>query len=140
AAAGGAGAADRLIVAALVVLCVAGPASGARLKDIAAIEGVRENQLTGYGIVAGLSGTGDTQQAIFTVQSVLNMLRRKGLTLNVNPRQLQIKNVAAVGVTAVLPAFTRQGTRIDAQLSSLGDAKSLQGGTLLLTPLFGADG
>jgi flagellar P-ring protein precursor FlgI len=110
------------------------------VKDIASISGVRANQLWGYGIVAGLTGTGDSQQAIFTVQSVLNMLRRKGLTLNVNPRQLQIKNVAAVGVTAMLPPFARQGTRIDAQLSSLGDAKSLQGGTLLLTPLFGADG
>jgi flagellar P-ring protein FlgI len=130
----------RVIVGALAVLCAAGPVRGARLKDIAAIEGVRDNQLTGYGIIAGLNGTGDTQQAIFTVQSVLNMLRRNGLTLNVNPRQLQIKNVAAVGVTAVLPPFARQGSRIDVQISSLGDAKSLQGGTLLLTPLFGADG
>jgi flagellar P-ring protein precursor FlgI len=123
-----------------VVLCLAAPASGARLKDIAAIEGVRQNQLWGYGVIAGLNGSGDSQQAIFTVQSVLNMLRRRGLTLNVNPRQLQIKNVAAVGVTALLPPFARQGSRIDVQLSSLGDAKSLQGGTLMLTPLFGADG
>jgi flagellar P-ring protein precursor FlgI len=119
---------------------VASSAGAVRLKDIASIEGVRDNQLTGYGIVAGLNGSGDSQQAIFTVQSVLNMLRRRGLTLNINPRQLQIKNVAAVSVSAQLPAFTRQGTHIDAQASSLGDAKSLQGGTLLLTPLFGADG
>jgi flagellar P-ring protein precursor FlgI len=110
------------------------------LKDIATIEGVRSNQLWGYGIIAGLNGTGDSQQALFTVQSVLNMLKRQGLTLNVNPRQLQIKNVAAVGVSATLPAFARQGTRIDVQVSSLGDAKSLQGGTLLLTPLFAPDG
>jgi flagellar P-ring protein precursor FlgI len=101
---------------------------------------VRSNQVWGYGIVAGLNGTGDSQQAIFTVQSILNMLRRKGLTLNINPRQLQIKNVAAVAVTAMLPPFARQGSRIDVQASSLGDAKSLQGGTLLLTPLAGPDG
>ncbi len=112
----------------------------ARLKDIASIEGVRANQLTGYGLIAGLAGSGDSQQAIFTVQSVLNMLKRRGITLNVNPRQLQIKNVAAVSITAALPPFARQGARIDAQVSSLGDAKSLQGGTLLLSPLFGADG
>jgi len=127
------------IAAALLALTGTG-AFGARLKDIAAIEGVRPNQLSGYGIIAGLNGSGDTQQAIFTVQSVLNMLHRQGLTLNVNPRQLQIKNVAAVSVTAMLPPFARQGSRIDIEVSSLGDAKSLQGGTLLLTPLVGADG
>ena len=121
-------------------LSLASSAAAVRLKDIASIEGVRDNQLTGYGIVAGLNGSGDSQQAIFTVQSVLNMLRRRGLTLNINPRQLQIKNVAAVTVTATLPAFTRQGLHLDVQASSLGDAKSLQGGTLLQTPLFGADG
>jgi flagellar P-ring protein precursor FlgI len=130
-----------LVVSALVAsLGFASSAGAVRLKDIASIDGVRDNQLTGYGIVAGLNGSGDSQQAIFTVQSVLNMLRRKGLTLNINPRQLQIKNVAAVTVTASLPAFTRQGTHLDVQASSLGDAKSLQGGTLLQTPLFGADG
>jgi flagellar P-ring protein precursor FlgI len=129
-----------LVVACVVVLLLGGSAGAARLKDIAAIEGVRPNQLSGYGIVAGLNGTGDSQQAIFTVQSVLNMLRRRGLTLNINPRQLQIKNVAAVTVTATLPPFARQGSQVDAQISSLGDAKSLQGGTLLQAPLFGADG
>jgi flagellar P-ring protein precursor FlgI len=118
----------------------AAPAWGARIKDIAAIAGVRGNQLSGYGIVAGLNGTGDSQQSIFTVQGILNMLRRRGLTLNVNPRQLQVKNVASVSLTATLPPFARQGNRIDVQLSSLGDAKSLQGGTLLMTPLIGADG
>jgi flagellar P-ring protein precursor FlgI len=123
-----------------LVLVVAAPAGAARLKDIASIEGVRGNQLSGYGLVAGLNGTGDSQQALFTVQSVLNMLRRRGITLNINPRQLQIKNVAAVGVTAILPPFARQGAKLDVTLSSLGDAKNLQGGTLLQTPLFGADG
>src|SRR5207244_10931876 len=123
-----------------LAVLTATPAAAARLKDIASLEGVRSNQLSGYGLVAGLNGTGDSQQAIFTVQSVLNMLRRRGLPLNVNPRQLQIKNVAAVSITAALPPFARQGNRIDAQVSSLGDAKSLQGGTLLTTPLFGPDG
>ena len=133
----------RLLVSWVLLTSVFGlamPAGAARLKDIAAIEGVRANQLSGYGLVAGLNGTGDSQQALFTVQSVLNMLRRRGITLNINPRQLQIKNVAAVSVTALLPPFARQGSRLDVQLSSLGDAKNLQGGTLLQTPLFGADG
>lgn len=124
----------------VLLVALAAPAGGARIKDIAIIEGVRENQLSGYGLVAGLNGTGDSQQAIFTVQSVLNMLRRLGLTLNVNPRQLQLKNVAAVSLTAALPPFARQGSRIDVLVSSLGDAKNLQGGTLLQSPLFAADG
>jgi flagellar P-ring protein FlgI len=126
------------LVAALVLL--AAPALAARLKDIATVDGVRANQLSGYGLVVGLNGTGDSQQALFTPQTVLNLLRRKGITLNVNPRQLQVKNVAAVMVTAELPPFARQGTRIPAQVSSLGDAKSLQGGTLVQTPLFAGDG
>jgi flagellar P-ring protein precursor FlgI len=130
----------RPLLVALLLAAFSAPATAARLKDIAAIEGVRENQLSGYGLVAGLNGTGDSQQSIFTVQSVLNMLRRQGLTLNVNPRQLQLKNVAAVSLTAVLPPFARQGSRIDVQVASLGDAKNLQGGTLLQTPLFGNDG
>jgi len=124
----------------LVLVLLATPAAAVRVKDIATIEGVRENQLTGYGLVMGLNGTGDSQQSLFTVQSVLNMLRRQGVTLNVNPRQLQVKNVASVTVTATLPPFARQGSRIDVQVSSLGDAKSLQGGTLFLTPLFAPDG
>jgi len=127
-------------LALLGVLLSLGVARAARLKDIAAIEGVRANQLWGYGLVVGLNGTGDSQQALFTPQSVLNLLRSRGITLDVTPKQLQVKNAAAVMVTAMLPPFARQGTRIDAQVSSLGDAKSLQGGTLLLTPLFGADG
>ena len=130
----------RLLLSAVLVLILAAPVGAARIKDIASVSGVRGNQLSGYGIVAGLNGTGDSQQSIFTVQAILNMLRRRGLTLNVNPRQLQVKNVASVSLTATLPAFARQGNRIDVQLSSLGDAKSLQGGTLLMTPLVGADG
>jgi len=128
-----------LVVAGLL-LAAGVPARAARLKDIAAIEGMRANQLWGYGLVVGLNGTGDSQQALFTPQSVLNLLRSKGITLDVNPKQLQVTNVAAVMVTAMLPPFARQGTSIDAQVSSMGDADSLQGGTLLLTPLFGADG
>jgi flagellar P-ring protein precursor FlgI len=129
----------RRLTAALL-FAVVGPAAGARLKDIASIEGVRSNHLHGFGIVAGLTGTGDSQQALFTVQGVMNMLRRDGINLNINPRQLQIKNVASVTLTTELPAFARQGNKIDVIASSLGDAKSLQGGTLLASPLFGADG
>ena len=122
----------------LLLLLLAPPAAAVRLKDIATIEGVRGNQLSGYGLVMGLDGSGDSQQSLFTVQSVLNLLRRQGVTLNINPRQLQVKNVASVTVSATLPPFARQGSRIDVQVSSLGDAKSLQGGMLYLTPLFGA--
>jgi flagellar P-ring protein precursor FlgI len=114
-------------------------AEAARLKDIAFIEGVRSNQLWGYGVVVGLNGTGDSQQALFTAQSILNMLRRRGLTLSINARQLQLKNVAAVIVTADLPPFALSGNRLDVVVSSLGDADNLQGGTLLQTPLFGGD-
>ena len=123
-----------------IVVLVVPSARAARIKDIAAVEGMRANQLQGYGLVVGLNNTGDSQQALFTPQTVLNFLRRRGLTLDVNPRQLQVKNVAAVLVTATLPPFARQGTHIPAQVSSMGDAKSLQGGTLIGTPLFAGDG
>jgi flagellar P-ring protein precursor FlgI len=127
--------------AVLAVLWVAAPASvdAARIKDIANVEGVRGNQLTGYGVVVGLDGTGDGQQSVFTVQSILNMLRRRGVQISVDPRQVRVKNAAAVMVTATLPPFTRSGNRVDVQISSIGDAKSLRGGTLVMTPLFGAD-
>ncbi len=115
------------------------PAAAARIKDIASVEGVRGNQLTGYGIVVGLDGTGDGQQSIFTVQSILSMLRRRGVQVTIDPRQVRVKNAAAVAVTATLPPFARSGNRVDVQLSSIGDAKSLRGGTLVMTPLFGAD-
>ena len=134
----------RLGIAALLVtfaaILGAAPVSyGARIKDIASVEGVRGNQLTGYGVVVGLEGTGDGQQALFTVQSILNMLRRRGVQISVDPRQIRVKNAAAVVVTATLPPFARSGNRVDVQLSSIGDAKSLRGGTLAMTPLFGAD-
>jgi len=110
-----------------------------RLKDLASIEGVRENQLVGYGLVVGLNGTGDTlNNAPFTRQSLTAMLERLGV--NTRGTTLRTANVAAVMVTANLPAFASQGTRMDVTVSALGDAKSLQGGTLLVTPLLGADG
>jgi len=107
-----------------------------RLKDIAYVEGMRENQLVGYGLVVGLNGTGDKGNA--TLQSISNMLLRMGLT--VNPRDIKAKNAAAVIVTATLPPFPRNGNRIDAIVSALADAKNLEGGTLLMTPLRGPDG
>jgi flagellar P-ring protein FlgI len=110
-----------------------------RIKDLANIEGVRQNQLIGYGLVVGLNGTGDTLNNIpFTKQSLQAMLERLGV--NVRGAQLRTGNVAAVMVTANLPPFGTQGTRMDVTVSALGDAKSLQGGTLLVTPLLGADG
>jgi len=133
----------RLLLMATAVLLfgalLAQPAAAARIKDIASVEGVRGNQLSGYGVVVGLDGTGDGQQSIFTVQSILSMLRRRGVTVTIDPRQVRVKNAAAVVVTATLPPFSRSGNRVDVQLSSMGDAKSLQGGTLIMTPLFGGD-
>lgn len=111
-----------------------------RIKDLADVQGVRGNQLFGYGLVVGLEGTGDGQLSLFTVQSTMNMLRKLGTTLNISPQQLQLKNVAAVMVTADLPAFARKGAKIDVTVSSIGDAKSLQGGVLLQTPLLAANG
>jgi flagellar P-ring protein precursor FlgI len=110
----------------------------AHLKDIARLQGVRGNQLLGYGVVVGLDGTGDKDQTRFTQQSLSNLLARQGIT--VNPLQIKVKNVAAVMVTAELPAFAKPGTRIDVTVSSTGDAKSLAGGTLLMTPIQGPDG
>jgi len=111
-----------------------------RVKDLASVAGVRTNQLVGYGLVVGLDGTGDqTTQAPFTVQSIVNMLAKFGVTIpaNVNP---QLKNVAAVTVTAELPAFSKTGQTIDVTVASIGNASSLRGGALLMTPLRGADG
>jgi flagellar P-ring protein precursor FlgI len=108
-----------------------------RLKDITKIQGVRDNQLTGFGLVVGLNGTGDGQGASFTVQAVVNMLSRFGVTVPAN--RVRLKNVAAVIVTAMLPPFAKPGDRIDVVASTLGDASNLQGGTLLQTPLQGAD-
>ncbi len=112
-----------------------------RIKDIADVEGIRENQLVGYGLVVGLNGTGDKlDNAVFTRQSLIGMLERLGVNTRDQETKLQTKNVAAVMVTASLPAFARGGSRIDVGVSALGDAKDLTGGTLLVTPLLGADG
>jgi flagellar P-ring protein precursor FlgI len=129
-----------LIFAIALTLALAIPAGAtSRIKDIADFEGVRENQLVGYGLVVGLNGTGDTlNNAPFTRQSLRAMLERLGV--NTPSAELRTANVAAVMVTANLPAFATQGTRIDITVSALGDADSLQGGTLLVTPLLGADG
>jgi flagellar P-ring protein FlgI len=109
-----------------------------RIKDISSFQGVRDNQLIGYGLVVGLNGTGDKSQSVFTVKSIASLLMRLGV--EVDPTRISPKNVAAVMITANLPPFVKTGSRIDIVLSSLGDASSLQGGTLLLTPLQGADG
>lgn len=121
-----------------IFLCLSSTALAARLKDIADIEGVRGNQLYGYGIVVGLNGTGDGKGADFTSKSLANMIEKLGI--RVSPEELKVKNVASVLVTSTLPPFARPGLKIDVTLSSLGDAKSLQGGTLIMTPLRGADG
>jgi flagellar P-ring protein precursor FlgI len=130
----------RLPLAVLALCLIAAPASAqTRIKDIAEFEGVRENQLVGYGLVVGLNGTGDKlDSAVFTRESLIGMLERLGV--NARDSNLDTKNVAAVMVTASLPPFSHQGTRIDVQISALGNAKSLQGGTLLVTPMLGADG
>lgn len=128
------------LLAAACVLLSSGAAHAERVKDIATLSGVRPNQLVGYGLVVGLDGTGDqTSQAPFTVQSIRNMLAKFGVTIpaDVNP---QLKNVAAVTVTAELPAFTKSGQAIDITVASMGNAQSLRGGALLMTPLRGVDG
>jgi flagellar P-ring protein precursor FlgI len=129
----------RLLTAlAIIIATLPGGASAARLKDIADVEGVRGNQLVGYGVVIGLNGTGDGKSVEFTTKSLSNMLEKMGI--RVDAEDIKVKNVASVLVTATLPPFVRPGSKIDVTLSSLGDAKSLQGGTLLFTPLKGADG
>ncbi len=124
----------------LVSLVVALPSRAERLKDLASIQGVRDNPLIGYGLMVGLDGSGDqTMQTPFTTQSLNNMLGQLGVTVPAGTN-MQLKNVAAVMVTATLPPFARPGQNIDITVSSLGNAKSLRGGTLLMTPLKGADG
>src|SRR6516162_2072284 len=128
-----------VVAAAGILASVAPGAATSRIKDLANFEGVRENQLIGYGLVVGLNGTGDTLQNIpFTRQSIQAMLERMGV--NIRGAQIRTGNVAAVMVTGNLPPFATQGTRMDVTVSALGDAKNLQGGTLLVTPLLGADG
>jgi flagellar P-ring protein precursor FlgI len=108
-----------------------------RIKDVAAFQGVRENQLVGYGLVVGLNGTGDRRQTFFSTQTLTNMLERSGLS--VSPALIRVKNIAAVMVTAALPPFARKGSRIDVTVSSIGDAESIQGGVLIMTPLRAAN-
>lgn len=133
-----------LIVSATAMLLTASPvfaASESRIKDIVNVEGVRDNLLVGYGIVVGLNGTGDSlQSAPFTQQSLIGMLERLGINTRDEINNLKTANVAAVMVTATLPPFSRQGSRIDVTVSALGDSDSLRGGTLLVTPMLGADG
>ncbi|EDZ98133.1 flagellar P-ring protein [Burkholderia sp. H160] len=146
-----AGRALMFVALACAALPAATPAHAERLKDLAQIQGVRDNPLIGYGLVVGLDGTGDqTTQTPFTTQTLANMLANLGISINNQAAgssssqsslsNIQLKNVAAVMVTAVLPPFARPGEAIDITVSSLGNAKSLRGGTLLLTPLKGADG
>ena len=124
---------------AALMLCATAASATSRIKDLANIEGVRQNQLIGYGLVVGLNGSGDTLNNIpFTKQSLQAMLERMGV--NIRGATIRTGNVAAVMVTGNLPAFGTQGTRMDVTVSALGDAKNLQGGTLLVTPLLGADG
>ena len=141
----------QIVAAAARALCAALPAAwlaatlarpvaaDSRIKDITDFEGVRDNPLVGYGLVVGLNGTGDSlRNSAFTAESLQAMLERLGVSTR--GQDLKTKNVAAVMVTATLPPFARQGSRLDVSVSALGDAKSLEGGTLLVTPLYGADG
>jgi flagellar P-ring protein precursor FlgI len=123
-------------MAAIAIALKPGPVT--RIKELASVEGVRDNQLIGYGIVVGLAGTGDRQQTVFSAQTLANMLERMGVS--VNATALVVKNVAVVMVTATLPPFAQPGTSIDVTAGSVGDAANLQGGLLLLTPLKGPDG
>jgi len=124
----------------VILILLIGHAHAVRIKDIADIEGVRQNQLIGYGMVVGLDGTGDDgKNAVFTIQSLASMLEKMGVTVNSKNIE-KVENIAAVMVTADLPPFAKAGSRIDVLVSSIGDAESLQGGTLLLTPLKALDG
>lgn len=127
-----------LALLALLALLAPGAARAARIKDLADVVGVRENALYGYGLVVGLAGTGDTERILFTQQSIAGMLGRLGI--RIDPREVRARNVAAVMVTAKLPPFARPGTRIDIAVSSMGNARSIAGGVLLVTPLAGGDG
>jgi flagellar P-ring protein precursor FlgI len=120
------------------------PGQLARVKDVATIEGIRDNQLVGYGLVVGLRGTGDSSQTVFPAQTLISALERMGITIpqtgSNSASNMQVKNMAAVFVVATLPPFSRPGYRVDITASSAGDARSLEGGILLMTPLFGPDG
>src|SRR5579871_5005154 len=127
------------IICGILLALAWAPARGAtRIKDLVSIEGVRDNQLVGYGLVVGLNGTGDSQQTVFSAQSLTNLLARMGVV--VSPTMIMVRNTAAVFVTADLPAFAQPGTRIDVSVGAIGDSKNLQGGILVMTALKGADG
>lgn len=125
-------------LAAALLLCSARPVQAVRIKDIATISGVRDNQLIGYGLVVGLAGTGDKKDSVFTTASMANMMDRMGV--GVDSAKLKVKNVASVMVTARMPVSAKPGSRLDVTISSVGDATSLLGGVLLQTPLKGVDG
>ena len=126
------------MIAAAALPSAALQAAPVRVKDLVDVQGVRENALFGYGLVVGLAGTGDSERVFFTSQSISGMLGRLGI--RIDPKEVRVRNVAAVMVTTRLPAFARQGTRLDVNVSSMGDARSLAGGVLLVTPLTGPDG
>lgn len=134
------------IVPAVLLAAQCGGADGevhkVLIRDVASVEGVRDNSLVGYGLVTGLKGTGDKQQTYFTVQTLASILARMGVQIPASVLQstVQVKNVAAVFVTAILPPFSRPGLHVDVMVSSIGDARSLEGGLLLLTPLYASDG
>ena len=133
---------NRLCLCAPVRMCADSAAHRVRIKDVASIEGIRENQLVGYGIVVGLSGTGDSQQTIFPVQTLISTLQRMGVNVPTtgSSSTLRVQNMAAVFIAATLPPFSEPGTKLDVTVSSAGDARSLNGGLLLMTPLYGPDG
>ncbi|MBL8949538.1 MAG: flagellar basal body P-ring protein FlgI, partial [Myxococcaceae bacterium] len=128
----------RTLITVVLLAATTTAAAPSRIKELVDVQGFRTNELLGYGLVVGLQGTGDTEQVLFTQQSVSGMLGRLGV--RVDPRELRLRNVAAVIVTTRLQTFSRQGSRIDVTVSALGNARSLVGGTLLVTPLNGADG
>src|SRR5690606_29701204 len=129
------------LISAICLLLVASTVQAERLKDLASIQGVRTNQLIGYGLVVGLNGTGDqTTQTPFTLQTFNNMLAQFGIKVPANSGNVQLKNVAAVSVHAELPPFAKPGQTLDVTISSIGNSKSLRGGSLLMTPLKGIDG
>ncbi|MCL2689397.1 MAG: flagellar basal body P-ring protein FlgI, partial [Chitinispirillia bacterium] len=128
----------KMITAALLMMAAAISAQQIRVKDVASVSGLEDVQLLGYGLVVGLAGTGDRNQTIFTEQTIVNMLKNMGIELP--ERHIRVRNVAAVMVTGNLTPFRRKGTRMDVTVSSMGDATSLEGGTLILTPIQGPDG
>jgi len=135
-----------VVVIAVAAACACAEARGrsARVKDVATIEGIRDNQLVGYGLVVGLRGTGDSSQTVFPAQTLISALERMGITVpqtgSKSASNMQVKNMAAVFVVATLPPFSRPGFRVDITVSSAADARSLEGGILLMTPLYGPDG